>query len=125
MRTVLGIFAGLLLAVSPVWAAALDGKTFSGTIGKMGSQTGQPDDFVFKDGKFASTLCNKFGYKEGIYQPIENSGVTYFTAQCKGGQGWKKSWRGSVKGGHLEGTVTTVEGQSTDEEWFKGDIQSA
>ena len=122
----IGAVLGVLLAVSPAFAAGLlDGKTFTGTVGNASSDKGQADDFVFRDGKFSSKLCDQFGYKEGDYWVFPKDNATTFTAKTASDAGGKKSWSGSVKGNSLEGTVTTVENGKTEQGWFKGQLKTA
>ena len=126
VHRVMVIVLGVALVCSPVLAAGpLDGKTFSGSYGNVGSAAEQADNFVFKDGTFASTLCNQFGYKEGIYQIAPGGTATDFTAETVSRAGGKKSWKGAVKGDSLEGTVTTVENGKTEEGWFKGKLKTS
>ena len=47
--------AGALTISLPAQAAnELDGKTFTGTVGEKGKTEGDPDEFIFADGKFRS-----------------------------------------------------------------------
>ena len=106
----------------------LDRKTFSGEIGEVGKDKGQPDNFVFQNGQFESTLCSGFGYGKGDYKATAVSGVIDFTAQTTSKDGGIMSWKGTVKQSAVEGTVTTVEKvkegdqevNKSSESWFKG-----
>lgn len=126
-RLILGVGAisvGFLTAASLAFATgALDGKTFTGTIGKKGETTGQTDDFVFKDGKFESTLCEQFGYGTGDYKTAMVGDATQFSAQTTNAKGGQMNWTGKVTQGRLVGTVASTENGKTSEMWFNGTIK--
>lgn len=101
----------------------LNGKTFTGEIGNKGEGAGTQDSFVFKDGKFASTLCSTFGYSSGDYKEITEGDTINFESQITSANGGKMDWKGSVKGENLEGTFVTHENTQTSESWFKGTLK--
>ena len=118
--------AAALIAVAPVAFAVetLDGKTFSGTIGKKGETAGNPDDFIFKDGQFESTLCEQFGYGTGAYKTSIADGATRFSAETTSKTGGKMAWTGTIKEGHLQGSVVTTENGASSEMWFNGTVKT-
>ena len=120
LAATLTVFAAAPLAHA---AGALDGKTFSGVIGKKGETATQPDSLVFKDGTFESTLCTTFGYGTGAYQTTpQDEGMT-FTAQTTSGTGGTMDWHGVVIGDQIEATVTTMENGQKSESWFQGKVK--
>src|SRR5437879_2486179 len=50
-------------------SASLDGTAFEGACVEKGkrAETGKPDDLIFKDGKFVSTACVKYGFHGAPY----------------------------------------------------------
>jgi hypothetical protein len=115
-----------ILGASPLVLAsgALDGKTFSGVMGQKGKTDSRPDDFVFKDGTFESTLCTTFGYGTGEYQAQAAGDAVEFTAETTSTDGGKMAWKGAVKGSDIEGTVLSMEqGGTSSESWFKGTLK--
>ena len=113
--------AGIVGVASVVFASAsLDGKTFTGTIGKKGETTGNPDNFVFKDGTFESTLCEQFGYGTGLYTASVSGNAVQFNAETTNAKDGKMAWTGTVAAGRIEGSVVTTENGSTSEMWFNG-----
>ena len=103
----------------------LDGKTFSGTMGQKGKIDGQADGFVFKDGKFESTLCTTFGYGQGAYKTEAKADAIGFTAETASSDGGKMEWHGTVKGDQIAGTVISIENGTTTESWFKGKLKAS
>ncbi len=106
-------------------SGSLDGKTFSGTVGQKGKTDGQADGFVFKDGKFESTLCTTFGYGQGVYKTEAKTDAIGFTAETASTTGGKKQWQGMVKGDQIAGTVISIENGKTTESWFKGKLKAS
>ena len=123
------VFAGFLLCLNLVPSFAedmLDGRTFSGEIGKAGKKTGQADNFIFQNGQFESTLCSGFGYGKGDYKATLANGRIQFGAQSASADEGVMTWTGTVVGDSIEGTVKTIERDKekkeivTTESWFKG-----
>ena len=121
------LMAGMVLAAGIVGvaslalaSAALDGKTFAGTIGKKGETTGNPDNFVFKDGTFESTLCEQFGYGTGLYTTSMTGDAVQFNSETTNPKGGTMAWTGTVAAGRIEGSVVTTESGTSSEMWFNG-----
>jgi hypothetical protein len=86
-------------------AAKIDGKTYTGTLTKHGETQGDPDDFVFKDGKFISTACAGFGFKPATYTTQQQGTKLQFTATSETDNGVRMQWQGSIVDDHLEATA--------------------
>ncbi len=107
---------GLCLAVAlllcwPVSNAAaaggpLDGKSFVGTMTARGKTTGDKDTFVFKDGKFRSTMCDSYGFTETAYTAAVSDVSTTFQAEAASPREGTMKWKGTVKGETVEGTAS-------------------
>lgn len=106
-KTIVGLIVFCLVFVSSAFAVdALGGKTFAGSMTKQGTTTGDPDNFIFKDGKFRSTACDQYGFKEGAYSATTKGVATAFEALTMNDEGSKISWKGTVEGSKLSGTAT-------------------
>jgi len=95
----------LALATDP---QAIDGKTYTGTLVKQGENQGDPDDFVFKDGKFISTACAGFGFKPAVYSIKQDGKTLQFSAQNETAAGVRMIWQGTIDGDHLVATSQWV-----------------
>jgi len=106
----------------------LDGMTFSGEIGYLGKPARAKDQFIFSDGRFASSECVKrCGYEAAPYFVRQNGAKTEFISisRCNYKDA-KIVWRGTVENGIVKGeshwTVKrwyrTVEQTS----WFEGKL---
>ena len=124
--------AGMLIAAFAMTEVAvagvnLDGLTFIGEIGKKGQKAGDRDEFIFRNGTFRSTACDRFGFGPGAY------GVTHghqgkeaqFQAQTISPTDGKMTWNGKVTAwNRIEGTsVWEKPGQAPVENWFKGTLK--
>jgi hypothetical protein len=88
----------------------LDGKTFSGLIGLSGKPKDIKDSFVFENGKFVSTECErncKFP-AHPYFVRVNGTKIEFMSeAQCP----YKNSkivWRGTVEGNKIKGESTWV-----------------
>ena len=95
------LLAGLLLVVQTAPAAAqqkplsamnatpkfddhtLDGKTYTGKMGKKGETEGNPETITFENGTLLSSACESYGFGSGSYKTISESGITRFEAETK------------------------------------------
>lgn len=107
-------------------AALLDGKTFHGECVLKGkaAETPTPDDLVFKDGKFLSTACVKYGFKEAPYTAkTVGEAVAWESTTVSASEG-TMTWKGTVKGDSGEATfIWTKAGQNPSEWNFKGKLK--
>ena len=125
-------FGGLALAglLVLLWSApaqadagkgALDGKTFTGEMTEKGKTKGDKDTFTFKDGKFRSTACDAYGFTETAYTATANGSITTFEATAQSPKEGTMKWKGTIKGGTVEGSaVWTKMGQADMNYTFKG-----
>jgi len=101
----------------------LDGKIFSGEIGKEGEKTGGKDDLIFKDGKFRSTACDKFGFTEAPYTVKASGRDTIFEAEAVSAKEGTMKWTGTVKGNTATATVLWSKPDKPPVElWYKGKL---
>lgn len=97
--------ASPLLATAAASNAAIDGKTYTGTLTKQGETQGDPDDFVFKDGKFVSTACAGFGFKPATYTTQQDGTHLQFSATSETDNGVRMQWKGTIVDERLEATA--------------------
>ncbi len=120
--------AAALLLLSAATAESqkkpLDGKTFTGTMTQKGKTKADRDTFVFQDGKFRSTACDKYGFAETAYTAAGSDVSTVFEAEAKSPEEGTMRWRGTVKGDTIEGTaVWTKVGQTETTYTFQGTLK--
>jgi hypothetical protein len=124
----LGAFTvGVILGGTPGFAQTsmgLDGKSFVGQIGKKGEKSGDKDEIVFKDGKFRSTACDKYGFGQVPYTAKEGVGETTFEAETMSAKEGTMKWKGTVKGGTVTATVIwSKSGKAAQELWYTGKMR--
>ena len=96
----------LLLAgmISPAFgggntaSGVLDGKTFMVKQGEKGKEATDTDTLIFKDGKFHSIACDKYGFSEGGYTAKEEGDTLQFVADISSAKKGKMHWEGTVEG---------------------------
>ncbi len=109
-------------AKKPVTPGPLDGKSFVGEIAAKG-QKANADTFLFKDGRFRSTACDKFGFKDAAYTTSGEGKIMRFRATTVNPSGAKMEWDGMIQGAKLEGTaVLNEQGKPAVENTFKAKI---
>jgi hypothetical protein len=109
-----------LVAAAPALAQspALDGKTFEGVFLKRGKTSGDADTIVFKDGRFRSKACDKYGYSDAAYKMTAEGGAVRFEAETESPKYGKLRWNGFVRDGKLDATAVMVRaGGKTTENW--------
>jgi len=106
---------------------AIDGKTYFGQNGSKGEPADHDDEFIFKNGMFRSTSCDKYDFSEGRYETTETDGIIFFKAVTTSPSHGQMFWDGKVDGDSLEGTfVWTKERWYWDirkEYWFKAELK--
>jgi len=106
-------------AAGPAFHAALDGRNFDGIVLRCGETSGDADTLIFKDGRFRSTACDRYGYGDGAYTATRSGETIAFEAETESPQYGKLLWKGEVRGPRLDGTLTMVrDGQATGEKWI-------
>jgi len=96
----------------------LDGRNFDGIVLKCGETSGDADTLSFKDGRFRSSACDRYGYGDGAYTATRSGDAVVFEAETASPQYGKLLWKGVVRGPRLDGTMTMVrDGQATGEKW--------
>lgn len=86
---------------------ALDGSKYIGDIGDVGKSAEVKDAvFIFAGGMFNSSECEKYGFDKGTYTATKDGAVIRFEARTVSSEYGTNYWRGTVKGGEVEGLLT-------------------
>jgi hypothetical protein len=115
--------AAVALAAAAVFPAladtgSLDGKSYQGVFIQRGKTSGDADTLVFKDGRFRSIACDRYGYSDAPYRTATAGGMTRFEAETQSAKYGKLVWSGMVREGKLDATATMVrDGQANTENW--------
>jgi hypothetical protein len=110
----------MLAAIIPSLAAAtgLEGRSFQGVFLERGKTSGDADTVTFKDGRFRSSACDKYGYGDASYKEVAVGDTVRFEAETMSPKYGKLLWTGSVRGNKLDATVMMErQGKSMLENW--------
>ena len=100
-------------------AQSLDGRSFQGVFLERGKTSGDADTLTFKDGRFRSSACDRYGYSDAPYKAVAAAdGSTRFETETQSAKYGKLLWSGQVRGGKLDATVMMQrEGKAPIENW--------
>ena len=99
-------------------AQSLDGRSFTGVFLERGKTSGDADTLTFKDGKFRSSACDKYGYSDAPYKAVAVADGTRFETETQSAKYGKLIWSGYVRGGKLDATVMMEQpGKAPKENW--------
>jgi hypothetical protein len=99
-------------------AQSLDGRSFTGVFLERGKTSGDADTITFKDGRFHSSACDRYGYAAAPYKAVAAADGTRFEAETQSAKYGKLLWAGYVRGGKLDATVMMEQsGKSPKENW--------
>jgi hypothetical protein len=96
----------------------LNGKSFAVEMIEKGKQEGQHDTFRFRKGKFHSTACDKYGFATGKYRASREGDAIHFEVETISKKEGKLNWKGTVKGGMVEGTAIWTKGSQAPMEYL-------
>ena len=119
LTSLLGLIAiAAAVPASPAFAGALDGRSFDGVFLERGKTSGDADTIIFKDGRFRSTACDRYGYSDAAYKTSSDGDTLRFEAETQSPKYGKLQWSGVVRGGKLDATVMMVQpGKTAVENW--------
>ena len=119
LSSLLGLVAvAAVVPASLAHAGNLDGRSFQGVFLERGKTSGDADTLVFKDGRFRSTACDKYGYSDAAYKTTAEGDNVRFEAETESKKYGKLLWNGVVRGGKLDATVMMMQpGKSAIENW--------
>jgi hypothetical protein len=82
---------------------ALDGEVFLVEKGEVGKPPDGKDTYIFRDGKFRSTYCEKhYGFGEGAYSSTKKGNTITFAADTRSESHGTIHWEGTVKVGEID-----------------------
>ena len=102
------VVAGLFVTASTPSRSergALDGQRFEGVFIERGKTRGDADVLTFKDGRFHSSACDRFGYGDAPYKSVANGDTITFEAETESAKYGRLSWAGAVRKGKLDATA--------------------
>jgi hypothetical protein len=83
--------------------STLDGKVFIVEVGKKGKKADGKDVFIFKNGKFHSTIRDKWeGIGEGAYTSTTTGDAVTFEADTRSESRGTIRWEGTVRGNTID-----------------------
>ena len=114
----LAVAALAAAVVLPAFAESLDGRSFEGVFIQRGKTSGDADTLVFKDGRFHSSACDRYGYSDAVYKIGASGDATRFDAETESPKYGRLVWSGVIRGGKLDATAVMVrDGKSNIENW--------
>lgn len=112
------VFAAAALLPAFAGAGGLDGGRFEGVFIERGKTSGDADTLIFKDGRFRSTACDRYGYSDAPYKATAAGEGMQFEAETESPRYGKLLWKGVVRDGKLDATALAVrQGKAPVENW--------
>jgi hypothetical protein len=106
------------LAPALALGSGLDGRRFEGVFLERGKTSGDADTLIFKDGRFRSTACDRYGYSDAPYKTTAAGDVVHFEAETESPRYGKLVWKGVVRDGKLDATAMAIrQGKAPVENW--------
>jgi hypothetical protein len=136
--TVLPVIAAGYLLSAALWAAEgpggagvgtgtshlLDGKTFLTQTGEKGKKADHEDIISFRDGRFISEGCVKYGFEEKSFTAFADGDAIRFHAENVSPKLGIMLWEGTVKGDVIEAASTWIRDRwywkIKREYWYRG-----
>ena len=129
IRPLAPLIAALTLAIGtpgPVRAdpGTLDGKQFQGVFLERGKTSGDADTLTFRDGRFRSSACDRYGYSDAPYKSLAQGDATAFEAETESAKYGKLVWKGMIRDGKLDATATMLrQGKPPLENWVVAGVK--
>jgi hypothetical protein len=112
------LLAGALLLPALALASSLDGRSFDGVFIERGKTSGDADTLTFKDGRFRSSACDRYGYSDAPYKATVAGDTVLFEAETESPKYGKLLWKGVIRDGKLDATAMSVrQGKAPVENW--------
>jgi len=116
---VFGLVQARLASASP-----LEGKSFVGEMGEKGKTKGDKDTYEFKNGRFHSTACDKYGFGDAPYAIKQDGGKIVVTAETTSKKEGTMTWTLTVDGDTLTGVSMWKKGEKAPAEyWVKATLK--
>ena len=85
---------------------------------ERGKTSGDADTLTFKNGRFRSSACDRYGYSDAAYKTVPAGDATRFEAETQSAKYGKLVWNGTIRGNKLDATVMMVrDGKAPVENW--------
>lgn len=120
LKSIFCASAMLIMSAAPAVATSgsLDGRRFDGVFLERGKTSGDADTLTFRDGRFRSSACDKYGYSDAAYKATSQGDATLFEAETESARYGKLIWKGTIRGDKLDATVMSVRsGKAPIENW--------
>ena len=120
LNSILGFLALAAAVVPPSLANAqgLDGRSFQGVFLERGKTSGDADTLTFKDGRFRSSACDRYGYSEAPYKATTVGDTLRFETETQSAKYGKLQWNGVIRGNKLDAVVMMEQkGKKPVENW--------
>ena len=105
----------------------LDGKTFVTQTGEKGKKADHQDIISFRDGRFISEGCIKYGFAEKSFTATADGDAIRFRAENSSPNLGIMLWEGTVKGDVFEATSTWIRDRwywkIKREYWYRGRLK--
>jgi hypothetical protein len=112
--------AALVLCAGAVVAdpGPLDGRKFEGVFIERGKTSGDADTLTFKDGRFRSSACDRYGYSDAPYKSTPVGDAIAFEAETQSAKYGRLAWKGVIRDGKLDATAVMLrQGKPPVENW--------
>lgn len=117
-HALIGALAMAAAAPALAQAATLDGRRFEGVFLQRGKSSGDADTLTFRDGRFRSSACDRYGYSDAAYRATPQGDGIAFEAETASAKYGKLQWRGVVRGDKLDATALMMQdGKPPVEHW--------
>ena len=124
----LSVSLALAASLASAQGASLDGRAFVADAGIAGKPAEENNEVItFKQGRFHSSACDKYGFTTGEYRAMPASGGVAFETETMSPSDGRIVWKGTIRDDEIEGTfVHHPKGwlfnpdPAPVEHWFKG-----
>lgn len=129
-NTLAAVALALAAPLAAAQGALLDGKKFVGDIGPAGKPAEDKGAVIsFAEHRLHSSVCDKYGFDRGIYFTTRDGDIVRFEAVTYSDENGRNHWRGVMKGGEIEGTLSYRakpgvfdKNPAPVEKWFKASL---
>jgi hypothetical protein len=115
------VLYALIVAAGPALAQSspIDGKAYEGVFLARGKVSGDADTVSFRNGRFHSSACDRYGYGDAPYRVVSTEGgITRFEATTESPRYGKLEWSGVIRGDKLDATAMMLQpGKAPVENW--------
>jgi hypothetical protein len=107
----------------------LEGKVFVGHTGPLDGPVNGEDEVVFRNSRFLSTACDKWGFDSAVYKATVQPDGIHFTSVTKSPKHGQIFWKGVVSGDAINATYLWTKERwywfdAREERWFKGKLRA-